>query len=266
MVTQEPEGGGLLAGKVTMISGVGPGLGATLARRVAAHGSDLVLVARRAAEFDLPADVRSRTDALAVATDITDAAACRHAVAAALERFGRLDVVVNNAYQPDRFQPFADADLDVWRDVMDVNAFGSLRLTRAALDAMPESGGAIVMVGSMIVRTSPPAMGGYTMSKAALQSAARTLARELGPRGIRVNTVVPGWIWGASVRGYFESIATAGGPSVDEQYAAIASRAALGFVATEDHVADTCAFLASDLAAAITGQEIEVHAGDTTGM
>jgi len=259
--------GALLAGKVAIISGIGPGLGATLASRFGGHGASVVMLARRQAALDAVADSLAErgTDVLGVATDITDDDACRHAVARAVDRFGSIDVLVNNAYEPDHFQPFEQADLDVWRRAMDVNAFGSLQLTRAAVTAMPAAGGAVVMVGSMIVRTNPALMGGYTMSKAALQSAARTLSRELGPRHIRVNTVVPAWIWGASVKAYFEGIAAAGGPSVAEQYDEVARRASLGFIATEEQVADACAFLASDLASAITGQELEVHAGDTSG-
>ena len=259
-------GAPLLTDRVAMISGAGPGLGATLAVRFAELGAAVVVLARQEAHLAAVAERVAGAGGVAatVVTDITDAAACERAAAVAVDRFGRLDVLVNNAYRPDHFEPFEQADLDVWREVMEVNAFGSLQLTRAAVAAMT-GGGSVVMVGSMIVRTNPVAIGGYTMSKAALQSAARTLARELGPRGIRVNSVVPGWIWGASVQGYFDTVAANGGPPVQQQYDDAAGRSALGFLATERHIADACAFFASDLSAAVTGQELEVQAGDTVG-
>ncbi len=135
---------GLLAGKVCVVSGVGPGLGRQAARALAAHGADLVLAARRQSTLDEVlaevSDIGAR--AITVPTNIVDPDACARLMATAAEEFGGIDVLVNNAFRPDVFRSFEDVDLTVWRKIMDVNVFGSLQMTRAALPFMRRRGAA----------------------------------------------------------------------------------------------------------------------------
>jgi len=137
---------GLLAGKVCVVSGVGPGLGRQAARALAAQGADLVLAARRQANLDEVAaelhDLGAR--AITVPTNIVDADACVRLMDAAAEEYGGVDVLVNNAFRPDVFQGFEEVDLAVWRKIMDVNVFGSLQMTRAAVPQMRRRGGGSV--------------------------------------------------------------------------------------------------------------------------
>ena len=197
----------LLQEKVAIVSGAGPGLGREVAVAAAREGAKVVVAARseekiRAIAADIEA---SGAEAIAVPTDITDAAQCDRLVAATVERFGRVDVLVNNAFRPDVFQTFADVDLDKWRGIFEVNVFGNLRLTQAVLPHMKQQhSGSIVFVNSMVVRKPGTLQAGYSASKGALLIAAQGLAEELGPHGIRVNSVVPGWMDGPSVDLYFQ--------------------------------------------------------------
>jgi NAD(P)-dependent dehydrogenase (short-subunit alcohol dehydrogenase family) len=255
----------LLQHKVAIVSGVGPGLGQEIALAFAREGADVVLGARTEANL---AKVHGEIEALGrrscyATTDITDRAQCDRLVAAALDEFGRVDVLVNNAFAPDVFQPFEDVDLDAWRHIVDVNLFGSLQLTQAVIPTMKaRGGGSIVFVNSMIVRKVLPRQGGYATSKGALLTAAQVLAKELGEHRIRVNSIVPGWMWGPSVEGYFRWQEQETGTPVQEQYDVIAADIALGEIPTDGDCAQAAVFFASDLASVITGQALDVNGGE----
>ena len=256
---------GLLSGKACIVSGVGPGLGRQAARALAAHGADLVLAARRQSSLDeVLAEVQAAgAQAIAVPTDITDAEACARLVAAAGEAFGGVDVLVNNAFRFDAFRSFEDVDLGVWRKIMDTNLFGSLEMTRAALPSMrARGGGSVVMVASMVARQPQPAQGGYAISKGALLTATRVLAYELGPSNVRVNAVVPGWMAGPSVDIYIEMTST--GRGVDPQVVAdeLNARVPLGRIPSDEDVAASIVYLASDLSRAMTGQALDTNGGE----
>ena len=255
----------LLDGKVGLVSGVGPGLGRSIAFAFAKAGAAVVLGARTESYL---AEVQAAVEDLggrahAVVTDITDPEQCDRLARAAVDTFGRLDVVVHNAAGPDVGEPFATVDLDAWRRLMDVNLFGALQLTESAIPFLRESDAAsIVFVNSMIVRTVMPNQGGYATSKAALLSAAHVLARELGPDHIRVNTVVPGWLWGPSVERALRRRARDGGTPVEEQVAALTDRIPLGVIPTSDDAANAVLFFASDLSSVVTGQSLDVNGGE----
>lgn len=255
----------LLEGKTVIVSGAGPGLGREIALAVAREGGNVVLGARTRSRLD---EIVSAVEAVggkavAVPTDVTDAAEARGLVAACVDAFGRVDVLVSNVFVPDVFEPFESVDIEAWRRIMDVNCFGSLRVAQAVVPHMRAvGGGAIVFVGSMIVRKPLPRQGGYAVSKAALMTATHVLAKELGPYNIRVNAVVPGWMWGPSVEGYFKAVEARTGRSVKEQYDEVVASMPLGFMPTDEDCANAVVFLASDLAAAVTGQSLDVNAGE----
>jgi NAD(P)-dependent dehydrogenase (short-subunit alcohol dehydrogenase family) len=255
----------LLKDKVGIVSGVGPGLGKEIALAFAREGADLVLGARTESYLS---EVQTEIEGLGrraryAPTDITDQAQCDGLVQTAIDEFGRVDVLVNNAFAPDVFQLFEDVDLDAWRRIVDVNLFGSLQLTKSVIPVMKDQGGgSIVFVNSMIVRKILPLQGGYATSKGALLTAAHVLAKELGPHKIRVNSIVPGWMWGPSVQGYFKLMEKQTGKPVQDQYDEIASQIALGLIPTDDDCANAAVFFASDLSSVITGQALDVNGGE----
>jgi NAD(P)-dependent dehydrogenase (short-subunit alcohol dehydrogenase family) len=256
---------GLLSGKVCVVSGVGPGLGRQAARALAQHGADLVLAARRQSTLDeVLAEVSALgARAVAVPTDITDAEACARLMAAGVEQFGGVDVLVNNAFRFDAFEAFEDVDLARWRKIMDTNLFGSLQMTRAALPAMrARGGGSVVMVASMVTRQPQPAQGGYAISKGALLTATRVLAYELGPSNVRVNAVVPGWMAGPSVDIYVEMTSTGRGVPPQVVVDELNARVPLGRIPSDQDVAGAIVYLASDLSSAMTGQALDTNGGE----
>jgi NAD(P)-dependent dehydrogenase (short-subunit alcohol dehydrogenase family) len=176
--------------------------------------------------------------------------------------FGRIDVLVNNAFRSAPYEAVEEASMDDWRQIFDVNLFGSVQLSQAVIPHMKaRRAGAIVMVNSMSVRIIEPRFGGYAASKGALLVTVQTMAKELGGHGIRVNSVVPGYIWGPALARYFEHLAAERGVTPEAVYADVAARTALNHIPDSDEIADAVVFLASDLARAVTGQALDVNGG-----
>lgn len=255
---------GLLENKVVVISGVGPALGTTLARRCAEAGADLVLAARTVERLD---DVAKQiTDlgrrAVSVGTDITDETQVNNLVEETLKAYGKVDVLINNAFKVPSMKPFANTTFDHIRDTMELTVLGALRLIQGFTGALTEAKGSIVNVNSMVVRHSDPKQGAYKMAKSALLAMSQSLASELGPQGVRVNSVLPGYIWGGTLQGYFEHQASKYGTTVDEIYKAAAVNSDLKRLPTEDEVASAILFMASDLSSGITGQTLDVNCGE----
>ncbi|MFI7386091.1 SDR family oxidoreductase [Streptomyces sp. NPDC049813] len=258
--------GELLAGRTVIVSGVGAGLGYRVAAAVVRDGGNAVLgartesqLAKAAAELD-PAGARTAYRP----TDIGDEEQCEALAALARERFGGVDAVVHVAAWDSYFGGLEDADFTTWGQVIDVNLLGTLRMTRACLPALKERGGAVVIIGtqSAVAAPSQVRQAAYAASKGALTSAMYSLARELGPHRIRVNTVLPGWMWGPPVQAYVQFTAHTEGVPEDEVLGRLTERMALPELATDGDVADAAVFLASDRARAITGQQLLVNAGE----
>lgn len=255
---------GLLDDKVVVISGVGPALGTTLARRCAENGADLVLAARTVQRLDEVAKEVAGLGrrAVAVGTDITDDAQVQNLVAAALDAYGRVDVLINNAFRVPSMKPLADTTFQHIRDAIELTVLGALRLTQGFTPALAQAKGSVVNVNSMVVRHSQAKYGAYKMAKSALLAMSQSLATELGEHGIRVNSVVPGYIWGDTLKGYFNHQAGKYGTTVEAIYAATAAASDLKRLPTEDEVASAILFMASDLSSGITGQSLDVNCGE----
>ncbi|NTY59483.1 SDR family oxidoreductase [Mycolicibacterium sphagni] len=255
---------GLLENKVVVISGVGPALGTTLARRCAEEGADLVLAARTVGRLDDVA--KTVTDlgrrAVSVGTDITDERQVDNLVKQTLDAYGKVDVLINNAFKVPSMKPFANTSFDHIRETVELTVLGALRLIQGFTPALVEAKGSVVNVNSMVLRHSDPKQGAYKLAKAALLSMSQSLASELGPQGIRVNSVLPGYIWGGTLQGYFEHQASKYGTTVDEIYNAAAVNSDLKRLPTEDEVASAILFMASDLSNGITGQTLDVNCGE----
>jgi NAD(P)-dependent dehydrogenase (short-subunit alcohol dehydrogenase family) len=254
----------LLKDRVAIVSGIGPGMGRDISLAFARQGANVVLAARGADKLEaVAAEVRAcGRRALCVATDIAKVDDCRMLADAAQREFGRIDILVNNAFRGGLEPLMADADTSEWRKIFDVNVFGSLQLTQAVIPHMRRGGGgSIVFINSMSMRVIEAKFGGYAASKGALMIAAQTLAKELGKDGIRVNSVVPGYIWGQALQGYFKMLAQQQGTTPDAVYAEIASRTALNHIPTSEEIADAVVFFASDLSRVVTGQALDVNGG-----
>lgn len=255
----------LLDGRVVVISGTGPGLGLQTARAVLREGGNVVLgdrldhVEALRAQLD-PGGTRSA----AVIGDISDSVSCETVVRTAADRFGRLDALVNVAAVDRVFGGLMDGSLDDWDLAAGVNVKGTLQLTKAAVPLIESTGGgAVIFIGSYaaVARDETFALLAYGTTKAAMMTAAWYLARELGPRGIRVNTVAPGYKWGPVLEGVLREQAQALGVDIEEVVKPIRDSLALRRIPTDVDVANAIVFFCSDLAASITGQTLFVDAG-----
>jgi len=255
---------GLLQGRVAIVSGIGPGMGRDVSLALAREGADLVLAARTASKISEVAEEvrRAGRRALEVPADITSADDCKRLAQRAKAEFGRIDVLVNNAFDMGAFIRMEDASADDLLRPIRVNLLGTMQLTHEVLPAMKaQGGGSIVMINSMIIRDVLPNMGPYGASKAALMAATQGLAREVGVHGIRVNSVVPGYIWGESLQGYFAHQAKQRGVDPQQVYDEVAASTALRHLPTSEEIADAVVFFASDLSRVITGQSLDVNGG-----
>jgi NAD(P)-dependent dehydrogenase (short-subunit alcohol dehydrogenase family) len=256
--------GGILEDRVCVVSGVGPGLGRQAALAAARQGADVVLAARRREVLESVANEVETLGrrALAVPTDVTDKDQCENLAKAVVAEFGRVDALVNNVYTEDVFQSFRRVDLDQWRRLVEVNLFGNLQVTKSLIAPMQENGGAVVFINSMVVRKPTMLQGGYAIAKGGLLTAARVLASELGRHRIRVNSVLPGWMWGPQVEMFVKMSAEHRGVTEEVVIEEITSNMALGSIPTDVDVAGAVVFLASPLSSGITGQALDVNGGE----
>jgi len=254
----------LLDGKVALVSGIGPGMGRDISLAMAREGADIALGGRTLSKLEgVAAEVEALgRRAFPVVCDIADEEACKVAADSVVAELGHLDILVNNAYDGGDAKEFMDADFDRWRRTIEVNLFGSLSMTRACVPHLEATGdGRVIMINSMSVQRIQPKWGAYVASKGALASVTKTLALELGPKGIRVNGIHPGYIYGDSVEWYFNHMAEKRGITFQEVYDEVASETCLGYLPHSEEIAGTAVFFASPLAKPVTGQMIGVNAG-----
>ncbi|MBI2244067.1 MAG: SDR family oxidoreductase [Nocardioides sp.] len=254
----------MLKGKVVVISGIGPGLGRSLAEEAAKMGADLVIASRTEARLvELQGELEGHgVKVVSVVTDVTDEDSRVNLRDQALEAFGRVDCVINNAFTIPPMDPITQIEPRKLAKVNETNVFAPLRLSALFADALAETNGSIIMLNSCVVFSSQPEYAGYKLSKGALEHLASSLATELGPRGIRVNSVAPSYIYEDVNRGYFDFLAAVEGKTHEEVYAEKAAPTDLKRLASAQEVARAALFLASDLASAVTGQMLTVDCGE----
>lgn len=247
----------LLCGRVALVTGGANGLGAAIAQTLAAAGARGIALDRDVTGATPPAGWAAH------AADVTDAQALRAAVAACVERFGRLDVVVANAGVVPPWRETAALDAAEWDRVSAVNVRGVADTIAAATPALKAAGktAAVIAIASINARKAHPRQALYTATKHAVVGVVRATAADLGRDGVRVNAVAPGAIATDALIGRIETRAAEGGLAADAALAAAAHETALGRIATAEEVASAVLFLASDLASGVTGQVLAVDAG-----
>ncbi len=263
-----PSRPGLLEGRVGVIAGVGVGLGRDVALAFAREGADVVLAARRRDVTDQVADEVAELGrrAVVVEMDLRDPEDCAALAETTVAELGRIDSLVTVAYLTSDRSRLVDTspDLANWRPQFDTNLFGTLQIVRAVVPQMIEQGsGRIIFVNTMAIRLVAPRMASYIGSKAALESIARVLALELGPHGIRVNSIHPGYMGGDRVDQIFHRRAADHGTTFEQEYEQVRSGLALGYIPPTPEYAGTIVYLASDLSLPVTGESIWVNAGQT---
>jgi NAD(P)-dependent dehydrogenase (short-subunit alcohol dehydrogenase family) len=230
----------ILEGKTLVVSGVGPGLGREVARIALRDGAKVVLGARRrekleaaAAELD-PSGKRVAISPI----DITDPAQCQRLVETAVERFGGLDGVVQVAALDTLFGGVLESSEEDWQASFATNVMGPVHIVRAAAPARERrGGGSIVLIGRQASMLPQIPQAADASAKGALHTPMYGMARELGPKRIRVNSVVPTWMWGPPVEAYVEGEAKRRGVPVAEVVREIQQRFPLGEIPADEDVA-----------------------------
>jgi NAD(P)-dependent dehydrogenase (short-subunit alcohol dehydrogenase family) len=242
-------------GRTAIVTGAGQGIGRAIAQRFAADGANVVVVDLNgdAATAVAESIVADGGRAMAAATDVTDAVAVRSMVARAIEAFGGVDVLVNNAGIL-RSTRIVDISPDEWDLVLDVNLKASFLCSQAVHDSMASRGGGrIVHMASMAGRATSTLGGAhYSTAKAGVLGFSRHLAREWAKDGITSNAVSPGIVDTPMVRGSTD----------DTRMAAVLASIPLGRLADPAEIANLVCFLASDEAAYITGANVDIHGGE----
>jgi NAD(P)-dependent dehydrogenase (short-subunit alcohol dehydrogenase family) len=254
----------LLEGRAVVVTGVGPGIGRETALAVAREGADVALGARTEERLrEVAAEVEALgRKAVVVPTNIAKEEQCRALADACVSSFGRIDALVQNAFKQPPMRRIEDENAEEWQRAFNINVVGSISMAKAVLPAMRERGsGSIVFVSSLSARNADVTLGAYSAAKAALLSVARTMAREGGEYGIRVNSGAPGHVWGPNLEWYFNYLAKEQGRAMEDVKGEIDALSPLNKIATSEEIAKAILFLASDLSSGMTGQTIDVNAG-----
>lgn len=243
-----------LKNKVAVVTGASKGIGAAIARALAAEGAAVIVnyaSSRAGAQGVVDAITQAGGKAVAVGGDVSRAAEARGIIDAAINHFGRLDILVNNSgvYE---FGPLETITEDQFHRHFNINVLGLLLTTQAAVKHLG-SGGSIINIGSGVTRLTPPNSAVYTGTKGAVDAITGVLARELGPKKIRVNAINPGMV---------ETEGTRGGGFIGSDFEkALIAQAALGRTGQPDDIADIAVFLASNDSRWLTGEQLLASGG-----
>ncbi len=250
-------------GKVAIVTGASTGLGPILSKMLADEGAKVVLAARRA-ELVEAAAAEIGDAAIAIRADVTSEADVAAIVDAAMDRWGQVDVMMNNAAVPGTYLYIWEQTLENWNATFAVDVTAAMLCSREVIrrSMLERRTGAIVNFSSTAGWNGLPRKSHYSAAKASLRVLIKVIALEGGPYGIRCNCLVPGQIETDLLKSWFERTAKEEGISVEAGREAVLSGVALkGVISTPEDVARAALFLASDDARTITGQSINVDAG-----
>ena len=249
-------------GKIAIITGASTGLGPIMAKMMAAEGAKLVLAARRQELVEAAAAAIGEA-AVAVRADVTSEEDVARMVDVAMQRWGQVDVMMNNAAVPGTDKFVWEQTLENWNATFAVDVTGAMLCSREVLNRsmLERRSGAIVNFSSGAGWDGLPRKSHYSSAKGALRILTKVVAKEAGEYGIRCNCVVPGSIDTELLRNYHVRIAKEQGVPVETIRAQASDRVALKTISTPEDVANLALFLASDQARTITGQSISVDAG-----
>ena len=244
-----------LKGKVAVVTGASKGIGAAIAKHLAANGARVVVnyaTSREGAEKVVGEIKKAGGEAIAVGGSVAKEAEINQLFTETKKTFGKVDILVNNAgvYA---FAPLEQVTAEDYKRQYDTNVLGLLLTTKAALPLFPAEGGSIVNISSVVSTLAPPATSVYSSTKGAVDTITKSLAKELGPRKIRVNAINPGLVT-------TEGTQSAGISNSDLEKQTVA-QTPLGRVGQPEDIAAPVAFLASDDAGWITGETIFVSGG-----
>jgi 3-oxoacyl-[acyl-carrier protein] reductase len=244
-----------LAGKVAVVTGASKGIGAGIARHFAAEGAAVVVNYSSAKQdADRVVDEIAKRDgtAIAIQANVSKKAEVEQLFAEAEKAFGKVDILVNNAgvYE---FAPLEEVSEQQFHRMFDTNVLGMLLVTQEALKHFKSGGGSIINIGSLASSLTPPTGAVYNATKAAVDAITRTLAKELGPHKIRVNSINPGMV-------ITEGVISAGFHESDMRKM-FESQTPLGRVGETDDIAPAAVFFASDDSAWISGETLVIAGG-----
>jgi 3-oxoacyl-[acyl-carrier protein] reductase len=242
-----------LEGKVAVVTGASKGIGASIATHLAAEGAAVVVnysSSKEGADRVVAEITGKRGRAVAVQADVARPADIKRLFAEAKKAFGRLDILVNNAgiYQ---FAPIAEVTPEHFHKMFDLNVLGLLVASQEAVKLFGPEGGTIVNISSVVSTVAPPNTSVYSATKAAVDAVTRSLAKELGPRKIRVNSINPGMV-------ETEGVHAAG---LGEMRQRVESQTPLGRIGQPEDIAPAAVFLASSDSGWITGETLYIAGG-----
>ena len=241
--------------KAAIITGASRGIGRAIAKRLYEEGASVALCARSPIQ-DFPPE-RS----LALTMDVRDQNSVDGGVRRIVDRFGKIDIVVNNA-GVSGVTPIEARDTAQWLDIIQTNVLGAYFVTRAAAPHIP-NGGRVIMISSVLGKFGVPGYTAYCTAKTGLIGFTRALALELAPRKITVNALCPGWTDTEMARAGMRDIAASAGITFEEFKKQAMSRVPLGEMVQPGEVANLVAFLAGKTGDKITGQAISICGGST---
>ena len=251
----------ILKDKVVIVTGAGPGMGQAACRGAAKEGAKVVVSARSVGAITAIADEINAQggEAIAVACDVSSDEQCKQLVQATIDKWGRVDGLVNSAYYHPDWAGLLEHPIEQVHQALDVISVGALRMAREVVPHMKAQGkGSIVNVSTLATRKPMPGEGGYAMAKSALNQLTRQLAVELGGTGVRVNTALMGWMDGVPLQHFFASQGEAGDAFRNQR----ASEIPVGHIPPDSACAQAIYFLLSDYASEITGAALDVNGGD----
>jgi 3-oxoacyl-[acyl-carrier protein] reductase len=254
-----------IQGEISLVTGAGRGIGRAIALRFAREGADLILAGRTMRDLE---SVREEITALgrqtlAIACDISDDSAIRSLVRRGIERFGKIDSLINNAGYYCANAPLQEMPDEEWDRTLRVNLTGTFYVCRTVVPEMIKCRrGSIVMMSSIASKAAFPFSAPYAAAKTGLLGLTRALAAELGPHGIRVNALCPGVVTGTEMHAAVNrEVQKMTGVAPEERVSGARNMALLRMLPSPEDVAEAALFLCSPLAAAITGQSLNVDGG-----